>query len=73
MEDVPLIDMTGLVAMKNMILDVQRNHRTVILCGKPDITDKILQKLPLSAEHKMKVTQTVEEAVSFTANRTETP
>ncbi len=65
MEDVPLIDMTGLVAMKNMILDVQGKNRAVILCGGHEITDKILQKLPLSARDKLNVTETIDEAVKL--------
>jgi SulP family sulfate permease len=63
MEDVPLIDMTGLVAMKNMILDIQGKNKTIMLCGNHEITSKILQKLPPGARHKLKVTKTVEEAV----------
>lgn len=65
MEDVPLIDMTGLVAMKTMIVDVQNNNREVILCGDHEITDKILQKLPLSTKYKLKVAETVEQAVAM--------
>jgi len=65
MEDVPLIDMTGLVAMKGMILDVQSKNRTIILCGRPEITEKILQKLPLGAKHKLKVVDTMEQALAL--------
>ncbi len=65
MEDVPLIDMTGLVAMKTMILDIQSKNRAIILCGDHEITDKILQKLPLSAKHKLKVTETMDKAVAL--------
>lgn len=63
MEDVPLIDMTGLVAMKNMILDIQKQNKFVILCGEQEITDKILQKLPPAAKRALKIAETVEEAV----------
>jgi SulP family sulfate permease len=65
MEDVPLIDMTGLVAMKTMILDIQSKNRAIILCGDHEITDKILQKLPLSAKYKLKVTETMDQAVAL--------
>jgi len=71
MEDVPLIDMTGLVAMKNMILDVQSKHKVVILCGEREITDRILQKLPLSSRHKLKVAATVDDAVKLVLARKE--
>lgn len=63
MEDVPLIDMSGLVAIKGMILDIQHQGKTVMLCGEHEITNKILQKLPPAARHKLRVTQTAEEAV----------
>ena len=58
MEDVTLIDMTGLVAMKTMILDAQNKNMAVILCGSTNITDRILQVLPLSSRHKLKVAKT---------------
>ena len=65
MENVPLIDMTGLVAMKNMILDVQGKNRAVILCGDHEITGKILQKLPLSSKHKLQVVETIDQATAL--------
>lgn len=65
MEDVPLIDMTGLVAMKAMIVDVQSKIKTVILCGDREVTGMILHKLPLSARHKLKVTETVDQAAAM--------
>lgn len=65
MEDVPLIDMTGLVAMKTMIVDVQRKIKTVILCGDREVIGMILQKLPLSARHKLKVTETVDQVAAL--------
>lgn len=45
MEHVPLIDMTGLVAMKSMLNTIAREGRVIILCGKKEITDKIMQKI----------------------------
>jgi SulP family sulfate permease len=45
MERVPLIDMTGLVAMKSMLTSIAREGRTVILCGRRDITDQIMLKI----------------------------
>jgi len=67
MEDVPLIDMTGLVAMKNWIMDMQAKDRQIILCGSLKITEKILQKLPLSSRQKTKVTETVDKAIALVA------
>ena len=45
MEHVPLIDMTGLVAMKTMLTGIAKEDRQVFICGKPDITNRILHKM----------------------------
>ena len=45
LEHVPLIDMTGLVAMKTMIVGVAHENRQIFLCGKPEITQRILKKI----------------------------
>lgn len=45
MERVPLIDMTGLVAMKSMLAGIAREGREVYLCGKWDITNRIMHKI----------------------------
>ena len=68
MEEVPLIDMTGLVAMKNMILDIRNKNKEVILCGDHGITSMIVQKLPLSVRYKLKVAETIDEAVKLIAD-----
>lgn len=65
MENVPLIDMTGLVAMKTMILNVQREHRTIILCGNREVTGKILQKLPVSAMSGLRTVESLEQAITL--------
>lgn len=44
-EDVPLIDMSGLVAMSAMILDLQARGIKIILAGRKDITEMIVQKV----------------------------
>jgi SulP family sulfate permease len=64
-EDVPFIDMTGLIAMKTMILTVQNKNRTVILCGSHEITNKILQKLSLHTRRKLNVVQRIDEAIEI--------
>ncbi|HEU5047711.1 MAG TPA: SulP family inorganic anion transporter [Rickettsiales bacterium] len=61
MLNVPLIDMTGLVAMKTMILDIAGRTERIILCGKPEITGKIIQKLPPELT-KVSVADTLENA-----------
>lgn len=66
MENVPLIDMTGLVAMKSMLTGIAREGREVILCGKKDVTHRILKKIsdqPIRLH--IKTVTTVEEAVNM--------
>jgi SulP family sulfate permease len=52
MRNVPLIDMTGLVAMKSMLAAIAREGRQVILCGRHDITGPILHKISGHPAHK---------------------
>ncbi|MCE9507845.1 MAG: STAS domain-containing protein [Alphaproteobacteria bacterium] len=42
---VPLIDMTGMVAMKDFLNAVAHDGRTVIVCGKKQVTDRIMRKI----------------------------
>lgn len=64
MENVPLIDMTGLVAMKAMLSSIAREGREVILCGRKDITDRILHKIADSAiATHVRTTETVRQAM----------
>ena len=67
MEKVPLIDMSGLVAMKGLILDLEAQHRKVILCGRQDVTGPILKKLPEAARADVRVTQTLADAAMLVA------
>lgn len=66
MERVPLIDMTGLVAMKSMLSGIAREGRKVYLCGKGDITKRVMHKIsddPIQAH--VKAVATVKEAVKL--------
>jgi SulP family sulfate permease len=65
MVNVPLIDMTGMVAMRTMILDFQTKDRKVILCGNPQVIERILRKLPLIAKGKVGVAETIDQAVKL--------
>jgi SulP family sulfate permease len=67
MENVPLIDMSALVAMKGMIMDMHQTGRTIVLCGTRDVTNRLLRKLPLSVKYRLKVTETIEEAAKLIA------
>jgi SulP family sulfate permease len=64
MEAVPLIDMSGLVAIKNMILDLQSKNKSIIICGARAVTTKILQKLPINSRHQVKLVDDLENAVN---------
>jgi SulP family sulfate permease len=71
MEHVPLIDMTGLVAMKTMLTGIAREHRKVILCGKKEITDRILHKIEgHEARDHVTVVPTLAEAAQLVAAAT---
>ncbi len=65
MEDVPLIDMTGLVAMKTLILDVQKQQRNIILCGSREVVQKILQKLPVHAVTGLQTAESLEQGITL--------
>ena len=68
MEDVPLIDMTGLVAMKTLILDYQNKSRMIVLCGRREVTDMILKKLPPIAQEQLMITETLNQALMMISN-----
>lgn len=55
LEHVPLIDMSGLVALKVMILDLQTRGKMIVLCGAPRLTQPILEKLPPASREKIQV------------------
>jgi SulP family sulfate permease len=67
MEKVSLLDMTGMVAMKAMILDIQKKNLVIFLCGNKKITAKILRKLSTSIDHNVKVVETVKQALKLAA------
>lgn len=62
MEDVPLIDMSGMVAMKSMILDMKAANKNIILCGNQEVTTKIWQKLSVSDRHNVKIADNLTQA-----------
>jgi sulfate permease, SulP family len=65
MEDVPLVDMTGLVALKTMIMDIHSRNQEIILCGNAGVIGKVMQKLPLSARHRLKTAETIDQAIAL--------
>lgn len=65
MENVPFIDITGLVTMKSFIMERQNQNLVVILCGHHNVTDKILKKLSIESKNKIKTFETIEKSIAF--------
>lgn len=64
MQHVPLIDMTGLVAIKNLMTSDALLGKRVIFCGKEEVLAKILQKLSHEPSLKVETAPSVEAAVA---------
>jgi SulP family sulfate permease len=61
---VPLIDMTGMVAMKDFLNSVAHEGREVIVCGKKPVTDKIMRKIAgTHMEKTIRVVSSVDHAL----------
>lgn len=45
LEDVPFLDITGMVAIKRIILDLSKNKKNVIICAQKSILHRIRKKL----------------------------
>lgn len=69
MDNVPFIDMTGLVAMKTLILDVQKRGRNIILCGNREVTQQILKKLRANTITGLQAAESLEKALVLVSNR----
>jgi len=63
MEKVPLIDMTGAVAMKSLLISEASRGRTVILCGKKEIIEKITHGISPATKKFVRVAKTVKQAI----------
>lgn len=63
MQQVPLVDMTGLVAIKNLLAGDALSGKTVIICGKPGILHKIKQKIADAPHLNVHWALSVEEAL----------
>ncbi|MDE3015809.1 MAG: STAS domain-containing protein [Pseudomonadota bacterium] len=64
LREVPLIDMTGLVALKNLLTGDALSGKKVVLCGRPDILHKIMQKLASEKQINVRMAASVEEALA---------
>lgn len=64
MEHVPLIDMTGLVAVKNLLTSDTIKGKRVIFCARQDILSKITQKLAAEPGLNIGTAHSVDEALT---------
>lgn len=63
MENVPMIDMTGMMAMKEMLNSISREGREIILCGKDEITGSIIKQLHGKSSKMVRSVSSLKEAV----------
>lgn len=63
MEKVPYIDMTGMIAMQSVLSSMAMN-RTIYLCGRKEVLNKILRKLSIDISDKLKLCANTQEAMS---------
>lgn len=64
MEPVPMIDMTGIVAIENMIYDLHSKDKDIIICGKEEITQKIWKNISKESKHQIKIFNSVKAAIN---------
>jgi SulP family sulfate permease len=63
LEQVPLIDMSGMVAMKSLLIGIAKEGREIIICGKKEIIDQILKKIKGSSAESIKTATTIAEVI----------
>lgn len=64
LEDVPFVDMSGLIAIKRMITDLDKNKKQIILCAKKKTSSRIYKKLNLDLKNSIKITENLEQAIN---------
>lgn len=64
MERVPLIDMTGLVAIKNLLMSDALQGKHVVLCARQEILARIQQKLAAESPRRIATAASVDEALA---------
>lgn len=64
MEKVPFIDMSGMVAMKS-VLSAMAKNRKIYLCGKDEVIQKIMKKLPLNLRNYVETSFSVNEVINL--------
>lgn len=66
LQRVPLIDMTGLVAIKNLLTSDSVGGKKLVLCAPPAILNRIMQKIT-GLKLDVRTASSMEEALAFTA------
>lgn len=66
MEDVPFADMTAIIAMKSLILNIAEKKKTIVFCGRKEITSRIARKIAKekAVKDRVKFYTTVKEVIS---------
>ncbi|MDP3935646.1 MAG: SulP family inorganic anion transporter [Alphaproteobacteria bacterium] len=65
LENVPLLDMTGMIAIKRIVLDLSKNKKNTILCvGKPFL-NAIQQKLREVSDSGLYIKESLDEALEL--------
>lgn len=63
MKHVPLIDISGLVALKNLLLSDALKGKDIVLCARPEILCKIMHKLEGEGGLRVRTAESVDEAL----------
>lgn len=64
MQHVPLIDMTGLVAIRNLLTSDALSGKRIIFCARPEVLSKIMQKLAHEPQLKVETAPSVDMALA---------
>jgi sulfate permease, SulP family len=65
MQHVPLIDMTGLVALKNLLVGDTLADKQIVLCARPDVLAMIQHKLAHEPHAYIRTAQTMQGALAM--------
>jgi SulP family sulfate permease len=64
LEDVPILDMTGMIAIKRIIIDLSNNKKNAILCAPKIIANKFKKKLHNDSYHSLHIKESLKEALT---------
>lgn len=68
LNDVPFIDMTGMIAIKRIVLDLSKKNKCTILCASPLVVEKLKQKLMDVSIHNLYIESKLEKALEKARN-----